>query len=133
MKSLALPLVLAIAASTPSAGAATHSSFCSVARGVGKDLASLTSMGTRPNVKGAYLRIRAAEPALNASAPGSLRAHLRPTFAFVNLLISDFGKVGWQPSGEAKYLPALLPKAEALSPHIRAIDAYLRGTCKLGI
>src|SRR5581483_9244736 len=105
---------------------------CAVGRrGVGRDLASVTSLGRRPNVKASYLRIATAEPALNASAPRSLKPHLRPIFSFVNLLIADFDKVGWQPAGMAQYFPKLLPRAEAVTPHLHVVDAYLKGTCKL--
>jgi len=133
MKLFALPLaLLVVTVAAPSAGAATDGGFCSVARGVGRDLASVTSLGRRPNVKASYLRIATAEPALNASAPRSLKPHLRPIFSFVNLLIADFDKVGWQPAGMAQYFPKLLPRAEAVTPHLHVVDAYLKGTCKLG-
>jgi len=144
MKLVALPfvLVLALIAST-AAGAATSSratsaSFCGVARGVARDIVASTSVSDnisvmRSNARTAYTKIAAAEPALLASAPGSLKPHLRPVFGFVNLLIVDLKKVNWHAGELGPYAPTLIARAKAVSGHIPPLKVYFRATCKLDV
>jgi hypothetical protein len=140
--SLVFALVVLTAHST-SAGASpsSHSSseragsFCGVARGVARDILNSTSVSNGrvvpANIKATYLRIAAAEPALLASAPKPIKADLKPVFGFVNLLITDYKKVNWNPSGLAPYASTLLARARAIQPQLHALKVYFNTTCKL--
>src|SRR5256885_4387302 len=55
-----------------------------------------------------------------------------PIFGFVNLLIADFEKANWTASGLARYVPALVPRAQAIQPQLHALKVYFNGTCNLG-
>jgi hypothetical protein len=141
MKLLALSLALAamLATSAASAGASptTTRGFCGVARGVARDIVSSTRVANGriapANIKKTYLKIAAAEPALLAAAPGTVKVHLRPVFGFVNLVITDFEKVNWNPAGLSPYTPALLARARRVEPHIRPLKVYFHATCRLDV
>jgi hypothetical protein len=81
----------------------------------------------------AYTKVAAAEPALLATAPTSLKPDLRPVFGFINNLIADFKQVNWKISNMTSQLPTLAVQARRVSPHIRVVRAYLNTTCKLDV
>jgi hypothetical protein len=137
---LACTVVVCVAAagSAGAAGSASAAgaSFCTVARGVARDIASSTSLTAAGNASPAalrttYSRIAAAEPALLAAASGALKAHLRQVFAYLNVLIADLKQANWSMAALAPRLKALLPAAQKAAPHLQAVNLYLRKTCKL--
>ena len=140
MKLVLLPLLLGLVVltgySTP-AGAASSStrSFCGVARGVARDIVNSTTMSnaTPTNIRIVYTKIQAAEPALLASAPGSVKSKLRPVFGFVNLLIVDYKKVSWTPSRMGPYLPSLVARGRTVQAPLHALKVYFNGTCHLNV
>jgi hypothetical protein len=143
MKLIPLSLVLIVlAANASTAGAASartdrSASFCGVARGVARDIVNSTSLSkgavSRADIRTTYLKIAAAEPALLASAPAPVKVDLRPVFGFVNVLIADFKKASWSIEGLAPYVPALLPRAQAIQPQLHRLRTYFKTTCKLDV
>jgi hypothetical protein len=148
MKLVPLSLMVALVVLTgyaTSAGASPSSqssperagSFCGVAKGVARDILNSTTVSngrvSPANIKATYLRIAAAEPALLSSAPKRIKADLRPVFGFLNLLITDYKKVNWNPSGLAPYAPTLLARAQAIQPPLQALKVYFKSTCKLNL
>ena len=133
--------LLALAASSASAApssvssGATAASFCGTARGVAQDIVNSTSItngsSTPANIKARYQKIQAAEPALLGSASPPIKADLKPVFRFVNLLVVDFTKAGWEPSGLVRYTPTLLPAAARVKQPLHALQVYFKSTCKL--
>jgi hypothetical protein len=139
MKLLALSFVLAATlgtiASSAGASRATTLDFCGTARSVAHDIVTSTSVANSrsANIKTTYLKIAAAEPSLLASAPGTVKVHLRPVFGFVNLVIADFKKVNWNVAALSPYTPALLSRARSVEPHIHPLKVYFNKTCKLDV
>jgi hypothetical protein len=135
MSSLVLVLA-AVAAGAPPANASS-AGFCRVARGVARDLVASTSFSTaasaHASVRTTYLRIEAAEPSLLATAPAPVKANLRPVLGLVNVIVADFEKVNWSTAGFARYVPALVPRAQAVARPMKALRGYLRTTCKLDV
>jgi hypothetical protein len=142
---LALALVVLTGSSTATAGAApstragrdTARSFCGVARGVARDIVNSTSISNGrvvpANIKTTYEKIAAAEPALLASAAAPIKSDLRPVFGFVNLVIADFQRVNWNPSGISPYLPTLIARSRSVQRPLHAVKVYLNTTCKLDV
>jgi hypothetical protein len=145
MKRVSLLLVLlALAGATAAAsGAASPTAqtgsrgFCSTARSVARSIVSSTTLPkgqvTPAALRTAYTKVAAAEPALLATAPTSLKPDLRPVFGFINNLIADFKQVNWKISNMTSQLPTLAVQARRVSPHIRVVRAYLNTTCKLDV
>jgi hypothetical protein len=135
----ALLVVLGSAAATAGAAPSKHETalgFCGVARGVARDIMKSTtfSKGATPaNLRITYTKIAAAEPSLLATAPGSMKAHLRPVFGFVNLVITDFKKVNWNPAGMGPYYAGLSTRARGVEGHLNALKVYFNTTCKLDV
>jgi hypothetical protein len=134
-----MPLVLVLAvlaAGAPPAGAA-GTGFCGVARGVARDIVASTSFSngrlSPAGLKATYLRVKAAEPSLLATAPRPVKTNLRPVFGLINTIVADFQKVDWSTAGFVKYVPALAPRAEALTPQMQALRRYFRGTCHIDV
>jgi hypothetical protein len=135
--------LLALAASSASAApssvssGAASASFCGTAHGVAQDILDSTSITrgslTPAATRARYEAIKAAEPALLRSASPPIKAELKPVFRFVNLLIVDFTKTGWEPSGLVQYTPTLLPAAAHVKQPLRALQAYFKTTCKLKV
>ena len=139
---LALPILVVVvallAAGVAAAASASPShaqSFCSVSRGVAKQIVDSTRvLASEPaKVKVTYEQIAAAEPALKSSAPRSVKVHLLPALSFVNLVIADFKSANWNVSGMTKYVPTLTARGEAVAPHLQALDTYFKTTCKLNV
>ena len=139
MKLLALSLALAATLATTAASASASRTrtldFCGTARSVARDIVHSTSAANSrsANIKTTYLKIAAAEPALLSSAPGTVKAHLRPVFGFVNLVISDFKKVNWNVAAMGPYTPAILARARSVQGHIPPLKVYFNKTCKLDV
>ena len=137
--SSALLIVLGSAAATAGAAPSKHETalgFCGVARGVARDIVNSTSFkngATPANLKTTYTKIAAAEPSLLATAPGSMKVHLRPVFGFVNLIITDFKKVNWNPAGMSPYYAGLAARARSVQGHLHAVKVYFDTTCKLDV
>jgi hypothetical protein len=148
MKTVLLSLVLALAvsaadatsasaSSSTRAGSETAASFCGVARGVARDIVNSTSLShaaalTPADLKTAYGKVAAAEPALLSSSPKTLKSNLRQVFGFVNLLIADYKKTNWNVRGLLAD-PTLVPRAKAVQRPMHAVKIYLNGTCKLNV
>jgi hypothetical protein len=133
---VALLALCAGAASAAPSSSTSATSLCSVAKGVARDIVNSTTVSktvTAANLRTTYLKIKAAEPSLLGASSGALRTDLRQVFGFVNVLIVDFQKVNWQPSGVVQYLPSLEPKAQKLARPLHALKAYFEGTCKLDV
>jgi hypothetical protein len=138
-----LLVVLALAGATAAAAGATptahagSSSFCSIARSVGRDIVKSTTLPsgrvTPAALKTAYTKVAAAEPSLLATEPASLKPHLRPVFGFVNVLIADYKQAGWKIANLMPKLPALAVQARKVGPHMHVVQAYLDNTCHLGV
>ena len=141
--SLVLVLALAVlAGATTSAGAAPSSrassgAFCSVARGVARDIMNSTSIGNgkvlSANIRITYTRIAAAEPALLAAAPAPVKANLKPVFGLVNGIIVVFKKVNWDPHAVTPYLAPLFPRWQSAQKPLQSLRVYFRTTCKLDV
>ena len=144
---LSLAVALAVAAadatsasasSTAPASNRTAASFCGIARGVAHDIVNSTSLSraaalTPADLKTAYGKVAAAEPALLASSPKSLKVSLRQVFGFVNLLIADYKKANWNVRGLVADMSRLVPRANAVQRPMHAVKVYLNGTCKLNV
>jgi hypothetical protein len=132
-------LLLALCVGSASAAprsSASATSLCSVAKGVAKDIVNSTTFSktvTPANLKTTYLKIKAAEPALLGASSGALKTDLRQVFGFVNVVIADFQKVNWQPSGIVQYLPSLAPKAQKVDRPLKTLKVYFATTCKLDV
>jgi hypothetical protein len=142
--SLALTLVLltwcaasAVASPLRSTRETTSQGFCGVARGVARDIVNSTAISNGrvmpANVKTAYARIAAAEPALLASASPPIKADLRPVFGFVNLLIVDLKKANWNAGGLASYARTLIARARTIQAPLHSLEVYFHTTCKLNV
>jgi hypothetical protein len=125
------------AAGAIQAGTARTSSFCSVSKGVGKDLSNiqkdLQSAPTPTRLKAEYSAILAAEPSLKSSVPGNLKTQLNTVLTLANQIASSLKAANWS-------IVALLPHASTLSvqfakakPSLNALDAYWKGTCHLKV
>jgi hypothetical protein len=145
MKLVPLSLVLALvvlAGATTTAGAAPSSrassgAFCSVARGVARDILNATSISNGKvipaNIRITYTKVAAAEPALLAAAPAPVKANLKPVFGLVNGIIVVFKKVNWNPQAVTPYLAPLLPRWNAAQKPLQSLRVYFRTTCKLDV
>jgi len=144
MKLVSLLLVaLTLAGATAAAAGATSTArtssrgFCSTARGVAASIVNSTTFPshrvTPAELKIAYGKVAAAEPALLATAPSSLKRDLRPVFGFINVLIADYKQAGWDISNLAPQLPTLAVQARKVNPHIQVVRAYLTTKCKLKV
>ncbi len=135
-----LLVVLALAGATAvAAGAAptTSRGFCSTARSVARSIVTSTTLPkgqvTPAALKTAYTKVADAEPSLLATQPKSLKPHLRPVFAFINVLIADYKQADWKIGNMTAQLPALAAQAQRVNSHIRIVRAYLNNTCKLDV
>jgi hypothetical protein len=139
-----LSVIAAIGAGVAAGGAnatpgssATSFSFCSIARGVAHDIVASTSISNGravpANVKVVYTTIAANEAPLLSSAPTTMKAHLRPVFGFVNLVIADFKKANWNIAAMGPYTPVLISHARAVKGHVHALEVYFHTTCKLDV
>jgi hypothetical protein len=141
MKLVFLLLVLfALAGASAAAGGAaqtTSRGFCGTARSVARDIVNSTTLPkgqvTPATLKTTYTKVADAEPALLATEPKVLKPHLAPVFSFINVLITDYKQAGWKIGNMTAQLPALAAQAQRVSLHIRAVRAYLNGTCKLDV
>jgi hypothetical protein len=130
-----LALCVGSASAAPRSSTAS-TSLCSVAKGVAQDIVNSTTISktvTAANLKATYLNIKSAEPSLLGASSGKLKVDLRQVFGFVNVLIVDFQKVDWQPSGIVQYLPALEPRAQKVAGPLHTLKVYFEGTCKLKV
>ena len=133
---LAVLVLAAAAVAPPSRAADTRAtSLCSVARGVAQDVVRSASLAanrtlTPTQVKAMYLTIQKNEPALLRASTGSMKANLRKVFLFVNVVITDFKQVNWQPAGMLRFIPSLVPRAKAVAKPVNAVGNYFRHTCK---
>jgi hypothetical protein len=126
----------AAAASSARSSSRAPASFCTVARGVARDIASSTQLSavasaSPADLRATYTRIAAAEPALLAAASGPLKVHARQVFAFLSVLIGDLRRAKWSFAAVAPRLKTLVPAANKAAPHLKAVERYLRTTCKL--
>ena len=127
----------ASASSSAPASNQTAASFCGIARGVAHDIVNSTSLSsaaalTPADLKTAYGKVAAAEPALLASSPKSLKVNLRQVFGFINLLIADYKKANWNVRGLLAD-PTLVPRAKAVQRPMHTVKVYLNTKCKLDV
>jgi hypothetical protein len=142
LASLSLVLAVVMGAGAASAGAAPTSrasagAFCSVARGVARDIVSATSISNGnvvpANIRITYTKIAAAEPALLAAAPAPVKGNLKPVFGLLNAIIVVYKKVDWNPHATTPYLAPLLPRWQAAQKPLQSLRTYFRATCKLDV
>jgi hypothetical protein len=134
---VALAVCVGSSSAAPRSGASA-TSLCSVAKSVARDIVNSTSISSKAgvsaaNLKTTYLKIKAAEPSLLGASSGALKTDLRQVFSFVNVVIVDFQKVNWQPSGILPYLPSLLPRAQKVEKPLQVVKGYFENTCKLHV
>jgi hypothetical protein len=133
----ALSLLVLLAVGASNAGAQpSGGNFCSVSRAVARNIAGVTKVdqaATPATLKATWGAIAAAEPALKASATGSIKANLLPVLAFVNVVVADLKKVDWQVTGLAPYGATLLAGAQRIKPNVAVLDRYYRTTCHLHV
>lgn len=129
--------VTASAVPSRAAAAPAGGSLCSVARGVAADIVHSTSFAstrvTPAKLRTVYTKVQAAEPALRAAASGRIKAELTPVLGWINLLVADLQKVGWQTSRMLPYYRPLAAGAQRITPQIDAVRTYFRSTCKLPV
>ncbi|HET8529464.1 MAG TPA: hypothetical protein VFL60_11165 [Gaiellaceae bacterium] len=127
----------AAAAPTRAAAAPSGGSLCSVARGVAADIVHSTSFAsnrvTPTKLRIVYTKVVAAEPALRSAASGGIKADLTPVLGWINVLVGDLKKAGWQTSRMLPYYHSLATGAERITPQITALRTYFRSTCKLPV
>jgi hypothetical protein len=128
----------AIAAPSSPSSTAAASSFCSASRSVAHDIVNSTSVSNGQvnpaNLKTTYLKIQAAGPKLLKAAPKKVKTDLRPVLSFVNVIVADFKSVNWSPTALIqRYGTALVPRAQAVAPHVKRLKVYFHKTCKLNV
>lgn len=134
-------VVLSAFASNAAAAPVKQTSFCSTAKGVAAYIVSSgnaisptggESLATmEKKLKFAYAAIIKAEPALNASAPGSIKSDLAKTFSFINFINTKMSAVGWDFTKIAPFAHQFVAKATAAKPGLTKLDAYFKGTCHI--
>jgi hypothetical protein len=136
---VALAFVLALSAAGPAQAAKPkpRNSFCGAAKGVAANLVNATQIGAEgesaSQLKAFYEKIVAARPALLKTAPGPVKSELTPVLSYVGVVVTDLTEVGWDPDQLAPALPDLNARAAKLKAPLKALKAYLDGTCKLGV
>jgi hypothetical protein len=121
-----------VAAASGTSAVTRAGDFCSVSRNVAKNLVAaskISQSATPERLKSTWGAIKEAEPALKASATGSVKANLVPVLAFVDVVVADLKKVNWQVAGLAPYATTLIARANRVQPNLNALERYYRTTC----
>ena len=123
--------------SAAAGGASSGGSFCGVSKGVAKNLVNIQSqLQTAPGptkLKAEYGAITSAEPALRASAPGSLKGSLNTVLVLLNSVASDLRQANWNIAGLLPHMSSLEVKLNKADPSILKLKAYYRTTCKFDV
>jgi hypothetical protein len=137
----AAAVALALTAAVPAAGATRAAkpanAFCTAAKPVAANIVGLSAIGSEgesaSQLKAFYAKITAAEPALLRTAPAAAKGDLKPVFAYVKVVVTDFQEAGWDPDMLAPVLPDLNARAAKIKGQLKALKSYFDGTCKLHV
>jgi hypothetical protein len=145
---VALLLAGAFAAAAASAAAtrsdAAATSFCSVSKGVAKQISTLgsslsstaTSAQRAATLKSQLTDIKRAEPPLRSTVPRSLKPRLTTVLSFVNLVYAKFSAANWSFATlgqQPKTVAALQAASMHADPAMTAVDTYYRKVCKFDV
>ena len=132
----ALTAALALAfcaAGAAQAGTTRSADFCSVSKGVAKQLSniqgSLTSASGPAELKAKWGAITSAEPALKSTAPGKLKKPLNNVLGLANLVAGYLQSAGWNIAGLLPHQATLTVRLTKVQPSLAALDKYWKGTC----